>query len=661
MKEPNLKSLLAFTMLSTRTSPMCMYVDDMDRKILRKRAYAEGLPFLCVHLPSLGKALEQSLETGVWVTPPGFKNQRSNGRPCFLQNAFNVIFDEECRLKESCDVKLIAEAVLTIRQLTLAHGKCDFGQINPTHVATAWLSFKDNQARIANVDLNRVFDSEVNLTLEGYKIPLRVVMREARQLVYRMLANSDVSDVSPVHGSGAAAIKALTPQRYDVHRHVYSKSLDEYFSYSDYLFAGKTHLTDEYYKLQAMPERDEFLDCATFVSKDTTKVRGISKIHPTLMYFGQAMRGLLEERMKSQEYAHEMDISNQDRNKLLARDGSLTSDWATMDLSDASDSLLRDIVIYLFPENVLFPLLATCASGTTFRGETVSYSCYAPMGSPTCFPVQTICFWALAKAVTICINKYTGRKGSTRVSVYGDDIICKNEDFTALASLLEAIGLKVNRNKSFHLGRFRESCGGDYYAGYDVSIVRCKKPPLPTSLTNDVTSVLRYADLFSRLIRRYKISAYEDVYDSIRQHIKSGIPSGLPEIYCEHDTDAEEIASSGCIPSDDRTNPQGHPVKYNKHLQRREIYLITVRPAKINVVVRGTSRRELKRLPHRSTIYVSSGWSLVLATLLGMSRQEHEQQCCYAQGDVRTIPPESTRNEWVLRDSNVISLRKVAF
>jgi hypothetical protein len=653
MKDPNLKSLLAFTMLSTRTHPMSKYVDDMDRKILRRRALAEGIPFLCVLLPSLGKALEASLESGVWTTPPGFKNQVSNGRPCFLQNCFNLIFDEQSNLRVDVDVKLIAEAVLVIRQLTLAHGKCDFGGVNPTHVTTAWASFKENQARISNVDLNRLFDPKVNMTLEGSNIPLRVVMRIARKLVHRMFANFSVSDVVPKHGKGAAAIKSLTPQRYDVHRHVYSRLLDKVMPYSDFLFSGGAHLSDEMHRLQALLEQDEFHDSAAFVSKDFTKVRGISKIHPTLMYFGQALRGYMEGVMKSPEYRNELDISDQERNKLLALIGSLTSYWSTMDLTDASDSLLREIVMWLFPDPLCTALLATCATGTVFKGEKVAYSCYAPMGSPTCFPVQTICFWALAKAACICTRSGT-RRDPISVSVYGDDIICPTDCYTAVSSILTAVGLKVNHNKSFHKGRFRESCGGDYYGGEDVSIVRCKKPPIPTTRARDVSSsVLRYADLYSRLIRRYKISAYEDVYDSIRNHITSAIPSGLPEIYCKTDRDAEEIANSGCLPSDGRTNPRGFPVKWNPRLQRRELTTLSVKPATIGVITRGTKSTS------RHNIYVSSGWSLVLASLVSMPIHEHDNRRRYAPGHVGNPCPVTTRNEWTLRDSNVVTLRTI--
>jgi hypothetical protein len=60
------------------------------------------------------------------------------------------------------------------------------------------------------------------------------------------------------------------------------------------------------------------------------------------------------------------------------------------------------------------------------------------------------------------------------VRVYGDDIIVPVEYVFAVVSRLEAFGFKVNKNKSFWSGYFRESCGKDYYEGTDVTIVRVR-------------------------------------------------------------------------------------------------------------------------------------------------------------------------------------------
>lgn len=60
------------------------------------------------------------------------------------------------------------------------------------------------------------------------------------------------------------------------------------------------------------------------------------------------------------------------------------------------------------------------------------------------------------------------------VYVYGDDVIVPKDYALHVQPALEAVGLLVNVNKSFYKGPFRESCGGDYINGVEVSPVRFK-------------------------------------------------------------------------------------------------------------------------------------------------------------------------------------------
>jgi hypothetical protein len=60
---------------------------------------------------------------------------------------------------------------------------------------------------------------------------------------------------------------------------------------------------------------------------------------------------------------------------------------------------------------------------------------------------------------------------ANEVRVFGDDIILPNDAYQVCASLLETCKLKVNANKSFSRGYFRESCGMDAYAGEAITPV----------------------------------------------------------------------------------------------------------------------------------------------------------------------------------------------
>ena len=62
-------------------------------------------------------------------------------------------------------------------------------------------------------------------------------------------------------------------------------------------------------------------------------------------------------------------------------------------------------------------------------------------------------------------------------SVYGDDIIVPTQCAEATIELLTSLGFKTNVSKSFYDKAcwFRESCGGEYCDGYDVTPMRISR------------------------------------------------------------------------------------------------------------------------------------------------------------------------------------------
>jgi hypothetical protein len=120
------------------------------------------------------------------------------------------------------------------------------------------------------------------------------------------------------------------------------------------------------------------------------------------------------------------------------------------------------------------------------------------MGSALTFPVEAMVFLTIIfMAVEEKLNRPLVRRDLERyfrkVRVYGDDIIVPVDLVPSVIGHLEAFGLKVNRRKSFWTGKFRESCGKEYYAGEDVSIVRVRRvfPSSPTDAA-EVTSMVSF-------------------------------------------------------------------------------------------------------------------------------------------------------------------------
>ena len=81
--------------------------------------------------------------------------------------------------------------------------------------------------------------------------------------------------------------------------------------------------------------------------------------------------------------------------------------------------------------------------------------------------------------------------------MYGDDIIVPKHYVRSVVSMLENFGSRVNTAKSFWTGKFRESCGKEYFNGDDVSIVKVRQV-FPTHRKH-VTEIISLVSLRNQL------------------------------------------------------------------------------------------------------------------------------------------------------------------
>jgi hypothetical protein len=171
----------------------------------------------------------------------------------------------------------------------------------------------------------------------------------------------------------------------------------------------------------------------------------------------------------------------------LARDGSKSSGWATIDLSNASDTISRELVRLVLPDE-WFSLLDSCRSPFTLKDKKwVRLEKFSSMGNGFTFELETLLFASILQAS--CSVQM-----GTSLFVYGDDIMLPNDRFREASAVLEACGFSVNATKSFSTGPFRESCGGDYFDGYDVRPYFCK---------GSMSSPLEWIALHNALSRRF--------------------------------------------------------------------------------------------------------------------------------------------------------------
>jgi hypothetical protein len=256
-----------------------------------------------------------------------------------------------------------------------------------------------------------------------------------------------------------------------------------------------------------------------FVPKDVRESRTIA-VEPSLnMYYQLGLGSILTDRIRS---FFGVDLRSQQLwNREAARVGSLPEQvigsnpepkwapgFATIDLKSASDSMGLRLLEWALPPD-FYRLLCRLRSrtATLADGSSVELNMVSTMGNGFTFPLQTMLFSCV---VVAAIKSYgltpmrpyvqIGPSCSETVKVgfrsdlahfrldtpmpgilgsiprglpeewgvFGDDIICHPEVAFRVLRLLDLLGFEVNATKSFIQGRFRESCGSDFFMGRDI-------------------------------------------------------------------------------------------------------------------------------------------------------------------------------------------------
>jgi hypothetical protein len=158
-----------------------------------------------------------------------------------------------------------------------------------------------------------------------------------------------------------------------------------------------------------------------------------------------------------------LDISTlQQRHRKWVKTFSRTRSHATADLSAASDSITSELLNRILPRPWYRLVRKTFVRHLVIGDQRCSTASVLPMGNGATFPVETLVFYCIIKA----IGELTGVKGI--YSVYGDDLIYPSKLHKYVVAVFPQLHLKLNLDKTFVNHPFRESCGADYYRGQDV-------------------------------------------------------------------------------------------------------------------------------------------------------------------------------------------------
>jgi hypothetical protein len=161
-------------------------------------------------------------------------------------------------------------------------------------------------------------------------------------------------------------------------------------------------------------------------------------------------------------------------NQRLAKIGSMDGSFATLDQTSASDCTGLSMLDQALDTGLLKRTIwwSRCPVVTLPGGETVDTRMVSTMGNGFTFSLLSAIGVSAIKAVYDLhgIKAMPGRN----FGVFGDDICCLTSSASFLSRMLGKLGYIVNSEKSFTVGPFRESCGHDYFQGYQVRGVYCK-------------------------------------------------------------------------------------------------------------------------------------------------------------------------------------------
>lgn len=221
------------------------------------------------------------------------------------------------------------------------------------------------------------------------------------------------------------------------------------------------------------------------VAKNAKTNRVIAIENRANSFLQKGVGGFLRDRLRRVG----VDLNNQAINQTLA---AKAWEWnlATLDLKAASDTISIEAVWLLLPFEWAEYLNSVRSRYAVMpNGDRIVLEKFSSMGNGFTFELESLIFWALAQSVS---DFGSGQQ----VSIYGDDIICSQDDATELIELLNHVGFETNDDKSFLNGVFFESCGKHYFQGRDCTPAFQKEP------ISDDLSIVRASNRLLRLAVR---------------------------------------------------------------------------------------------------------------------------------------------------------------
>lgn len=459
---------------------------DLDSRSLGyclRRLSAEGPQFLTITLPRLSKAVLRSLELGYFERPTEFAWKGRSLR--YFSGLLNGIFDSNGNVRRDVDPYYIWR----VRQF------CEYFY----KLAVPYTDKKERKAERDYLSCER--------ELMSFKPRPEWVNSLWKFIVYKFpcLATDTIVDVLSqqrprfTNGSFAGSSKygspyyitKLLPQTKIGTTTKDFEGISGYFKPYPGVPRTRSLIMEEQrfaeeFALSESPKANNvtLVDVDTtpkvaevlFVPKDSRKPRVISKepLHQLRLqmtcfdYLSKKLEYFTQKRVN---------FTDQTINRELARVSSKDKKYATLDLKEASDRVSYVLASRLFEYS---PVLSYFLRARSVRyqlpsGNLGTLNKMSGMGSGLTFSIMALIIYSsVVHRIQQCTPKRLHKKIEKSVYVYGDDLVVPTKYVKYAVEALGLSGLMINSDKCYSRSHFRESCGGDYFDGCDVSPVRLK-------------------------------------------------------------------------------------------------------------------------------------------------------------------------------------------
>lgn len=265
-----------------------------------------------------------------------------------------------------------------------------------------------------------------------------------------------------------------------------------------------------------------------------------------------------------------IDLTDQSLNRALAARASQCGTLTTHDAVDSSNRIVLEAVRLLLGDGWFRYLDAISERECVLPdGSIHKLELFSSMGNGFTFELQSLIYFALALAS----QPLPIREAKRDIGVFGDDVILRTTSYPKFLELIHFLGMEGNQKKSYSVGFFRESCGGHFLHGRDISPFYIRHP-LDKSKPETVYKLVNE-------LRLWYYGNYHDSWDPAIERVIKRVATFLPKWQRNCVPEFEDPTSGFFSPVD------GTPVRFIKSKRTGQERLV------YNVWTETTVRRHL--------------------------------------------------------------------